>query len=116
MVQFTDIHFGEDEPDDLANIRLIGDILAQEKPDIAIITGDVVSGYAWDQKTRPWAATQYQNLTDTLTKYNTYWATTAGNHDSEADLTREQVSEFDRSFNMSLTQPNAANISHAFNY
>jgi predicted MPP superfamily phosphohydrolase len=116
MVQFTDIHFGEDEPDDLDNMRLIGDILDQEKPDIAIITGDVVSGYAWDQKTKPWAATQYQNLTDTLTKYNTYWATTAGNHDSEADLTREEVSEFDRSFNLSLTQPNAANISHAFNY
>ena len=51
MVQFTDIHFGEDEPDDLDNMRLIGDILEQEKPDIAIITGDVVSGYAWDQKT-----------------------------------------------------------------
>ena len=27
MVQFTDIHFGEDEPDDLDNMRLIGDIL-----------------------------------------------------------------------------------------
>ena len=56
MVQFTDIHFGEDEPDDLDNMRLISDIIEQEKPDLAIITGDVVSGYAWDQKTRPWTA------------------------------------------------------------
>jgi predicted MPP superfamily phosphohydrolase len=48
MVQFTDIHFGEDEPDDLDNMRLISDILEQEKPDLAVITGDVVSGYAWD--------------------------------------------------------------------
>jgi len=56
MVQFTDIHFGEDEPDDLDNMRLIGDILEQEKPDIAIITGDVISGYAWDKVTKPWAA------------------------------------------------------------
>ncbi len=56
MVQFTDIHFGEDEPDDLDNMRLISDILDQEQPDLAIITGDVVSGYAWDQKTRPWTA------------------------------------------------------------
>ena len=27
MVQFTDIHFGEDEPDDLDNMRLISDII-----------------------------------------------------------------------------------------
>ena len=96
MVQFTDIHFGEDEPDDLDNMRLISDIIEQEKPDLAIITGDVVSGYAWDKKTRPWTAVQYANLTKTLTKHSLNWATTAGNHDSEGDLTREEVSEFDR--------------------
>lgn len=49
-------------------------------------------------------------------EHGTYWATTAGNHDSEADLTREEISELDRSFNLSLTLPNQANISHAFNY
>ena len=27
MVQFTDIHFGEDDPDDLENQRLMSDIL-----------------------------------------------------------------------------------------
>jgi predicted MPP superfamily phosphohydrolase len=116
MVQFTDIHFGEDEPDDLDNMRLISDIIEQEKPDLAIITGDIVSGYAWDQKTRPWTAVQYANLTKTLTKHSLYWATTAGNHDSEGDLTREEVSEFDRAHEFSLTQKNAANISHSFNY
>ena len=55
-------------------------------------------------------------MADVLIKHQTYWATTAGNHDSEGDLTREEVSELDRSYNYSLTQPNAGNISHAFNY
>jgi hypothetical protein len=55
-------------------------------------------------------------MTKVLMEHGTYWATTAGNHDSEADLTREEISELDRSFPLSLTQPNAANISHAFNY
>lgn len=68
-------------------MRLIGDILEQEKPDLAIITGDVISGYAWDKVTRPWAAIQWANLTKTLMAHGTWWATTAGNHDSEADLT-----------------------------
>jgi predicted MPP superfamily phosphohydrolase len=65
MVQFTDIHFGEDTPDDLDNQRLIADILGQEKPDLAVITGDVISGYAWDNTTG-WAAQQYANLTKVL--------------------------------------------------
>ncbi len=41
-----------------------------------------------------------------------YWATTAGNHDEEGDLSRAEISEVDRSYNMSLTKPNMANISH----
>jgi len=45
-----------------------------------------------------------------------YWGTTAGNHDSEAELNRKQVSEFDRSYKMSLTKPNSADISNEFNY
>ena len=45
-----------------------------------------------------------------------YWATTAGNHDEEGDLNRAEISELDRSYNMSLTKPNMANISHSFNY
>lgn len=44
------------------------------------------------------------------------WALTAGNHDTQADLNRQQVSELDRTYNLSLTKPNAGNLSHAFNY
>lgn len=106
MVQFTDIHFGEDEADDLDNQRLMGDILDQEQPDLVICSGDAVSGYAWDGKTKPWAALQYANFTKPMMKRGIYWATTAGNHDEEADLNREEISEVDRSFNLSLTLPN----------
>lgn len=51
-----------------------------------------------------------------MTERGIYWATTAGNHDTEADLTRDEISAVDRSFEYSLTLPNQANISHAFNY
>lgn len=47
---------------------------------------------------------------------NTHWAITTGNHDSEADLTFEEISKLDRSYNMSLTKEGPQNISHAFNY
>ena len=45
MVQFTDLHFGEDEQDDNDNLRLMGDILDQENPDFVVVTGDVISAY-----------------------------------------------------------------------
>jgi metallophosphoesterase superfamily enzyme len=61
-------------------------VLELEKPDIAVITGDVISGYAWDGKTEGWYAQHYQNFTKVLYEYNMPWALTAGNHDTQADL------------------------------
>jgi hypothetical protein len=34
----------------------MAEILDYEKPDLVILTGDVVSGYAWDGTTTPWAS------------------------------------------------------------
>jgi predicted MPP superfamily phosphohydrolase len=48
MVQFTDLHFGETDEDDANNQRLMGEILDSEKPDLVVMTGDLISGYAWD--------------------------------------------------------------------
>ena len=62
MVQFTDIHFGEGDETDAQNQKLINDVLDQENPDLVIISGDVVSGYAWDKTTKPWAAIQYDKM------------------------------------------------------
>lgn len=94
----------------------MNDILDQEKPDFVVITGDVISGYAWDGVTKPWAAHVYDTMAQVLKKRGLNWAFTGGNHDEEGDLTREQVSEVDRSYDLSLTKPNQANITHVFNY
>ena len=87
MVQFTDIHFGENDANDVLTQNLMRKVIELEKPDLAIVTGDVVSGYAWDGKTQGWYAQQYDKLSQALN--GTYWALTAGNHDTQADLTRE---------------------------
>jgi predicted MPP superfamily phosphohydrolase len=34
---------------------VIRDILKLEKPDLAVITGDIISGNKLDKVTRPWA-------------------------------------------------------------
>lgn len=53
-----------------------------EQPDFAVVTGDVVSGYAWNGKTLDWYAQQFKTFTQPLYEYNMHWAFTAGNHDT----------------------------------
>ena len=94
----------------------MGAILDQEQPDLVILTGDIVSGYAWNGKTDDFVASKWREVVQPMVDRGIYWATTAGNHDDQGDLNRQQLSELDQSFNFSLTQPNQANISNAFNY
>eukprot|EP00347_Sterkiella_histriomuscorum_P010662 403375407 len=115
MVQFTDIHFGEWEENDQKSYELMKNVIKWEKPDLVVVTGDAVSGYAWNG-TQGWYAHHYHKFVQAMVDMNQSWAFTAGNHDSQADLTREQISELDRSFNLSLTKPNSGNLTHAFNY
>ncbi|CDW88364.1 metallophosphoesterase [Stylonychia lemnae] len=116
FVQFTDIHFGESPEQDLGSQNVMRKVLELEKPDFAVVTGDVVSGYMWDGITDGWYAEQFKTFVKPLYEHNMNWALTAGNHDTQGDLNREQVSELDRTYNLSMTKPNAPNISHAFNY
>ncbi len=71
-----------------------------------MITGDVVSGYAWDHITRPWTANHYKKLDEVFMKHGSFFATTAGNHDTDGDLNRMEVAEVDRALNYSLTLQN----------
>ena len=93
IVQFTDLHFGHStEEKDTRTQKLIRDIIEWEKPELAVVTGDVISGNKWDKRTIGWAEKQYRKMTEVMTQCKQYWAFTAGNHDCEADLDREQLS------------------------
>lgn len=52
-MQMTDLHFGEKERYDTATQKEMEDLMDWEKPDMVVLTGDMVSGYAWD-KTEGW--------------------------------------------------------------
>jgi len=117
IVQFTDLHFGEDNQEMENTYKLMLKILDAEQPDLVAVTGDVVSGYAWDEKTRPWYANHYHKFTQALRERNIHWALTAGNHDREGDLTDEEVLELDLTYApLSLTKRNPEALSHPFNY
>ncbi|WP_319503478.1 metallophosphoesterase family protein [uncultured Draconibacterium sp.] len=90
IVQFTDCHFyngGEKSPEVLENIKTI---MEAEKPDLVILTGDIVTG---DGDNWPTLAS-WELLTEVLIQYKTPYAVTFGNHDDEAQISRKELLKY----------------------
>lgn len=75
-------------------LSVIETVLELEKPDLVVLTGDLVSGYMWDG-TQDWFKDRWQSHIDLLTKHQQYWAYVLGNHDGEADLARRLIIDLD---------------------
>jgi len=115
IVQFTDLHYGEGTQKDINSSRVQSIILEAEQPDIVILTGDMVSGYAWNG-THGWFAKRWEQLTAPMIKYQIPYALALGNHDDEADLTRDEIIKLDQQIPISYTQRGPLNITGASNY
>ena len=48
IIQFTDCHFGEASSKDQESVTSFVDLLGYESPDLIALTGDFVSGYAYN--------------------------------------------------------------------
>lgn len=51
IMQLTDLHFGEDSKRDEQTAEFIKAWATKEQPDLIAITGDLISGFYWDQQT-----------------------------------------------------------------
>lgn len=86
IVQFTDTHFFKDgrrSQEVLENIKVI---MEAEKPDLVILTGDIVTGKPTIQS--------WENLTDLLISYEVPYAVTFGNHEDEAEASRWELLKY----------------------
>ncbi len=83
IVQFADLHWSHRSPGKEKTADLITYILATEKPDLAVLTGDNVTdspaGEAWQVITRIFEDARIP------------WAITFGNHDSETDIAKPKL-------------------------
>ena len=82
IIQITDIHYGEDEDKDVATTQEMKQLIDWETPDMAILTGDMVSGYAWDGKSSGWYEQQWGKWTQALIDKELPYMYVQGNHDS----------------------------------
>jgi len=83
IAQFTDLHWDDKSSNCIETTKTIKSVLDQEKPHLAVLTGDVV--------TAPPAADGWKRIAKIFEEYRTPWAVVLGNHDAETDLSREGI-------------------------
>jgi 3',5'-cyclic AMP phosphodiesterase CpdA len=86
IAQFTDLHYIANAEPSKKTIATINYTLDTEKPDLVIFTGDVVvkapTKQGWDE------------VLQTVISRKIPYVVTLGNHDDEAEMTREEVAKY----------------------
>lgn len=85
IAQFTDMHWDNNSPRCAETIETIRKVLSAEKPDLAVLTGDIVTSTPAKEG---WLA-----VAKIFAEAQMPWAVTLGNHDAEPEITRDQIFE-----------------------
>lgn len=86
IVQFTDTHINPGKEQNLEVYDFIQTIIGIEKPDLVILTGDIITDG------NPWKG--YERLSEIFEKAGIPWAVVYGNHDSEGEANRREIEKF----------------------
>ncbi|MCE1197361.1 MAG: metallophosphoesterase family protein [Marinilabiliales bacterium] len=85
ILQFTDTHIHIASGSNLYSLELIKDLVALERPDLVVLTGDIVTE---DPPTEG-----YKKLVAILQQTSTPWMVVFGNHESERKFSRTQLAQ-----------------------
>lgn len=94
IAQFTDMHVGKDLEKNQVVADMIKQVLDDESPDLVVFTGDITT---LDEVEIAW-----NHISALLAEREIPWTFTAGNHDDEYALNREEI------MNTILSQPYCA--------
>ena len=108
IVQFTDTHFELGSVHSDSIIMMMKTVLKDEKPDLVVFTGDVVT---WKNTRKGWLKL-LQPVIDTRIP----WAVVLGNHDQQYDLTRAQIMELLGRLPYNMSSAGPINVSGSGNY
>ena len=100
IAQFTDMHLDPSKPRRLVEAEKtfarLDRILATERPDLVVFTGDVVTG-------KP-AAEGWKRVLAPVAERNLPFCVVLGNHDAEQDLARTEIARIVTSYDGSLNR------------
>ena len=123
IMQLTDLHFGENMEADEKTVEEIQDMIRKEEPDFVAVTGDIVSGFAWDHYTgeQDFWKHNFAKLHTILDTEQIPYGIVPGYHDFEADVDQEKMMELVLAAPYSVTrynsyQHNGRDMHHQFTY
>jgi hypothetical protein len=99
IVQFTDTHFCDGSATDRRTAFLMERVLVAERPDLVVLTGDVIDGARAGQAAEAW-----QQATAPMIERGIPWAAVFGNHDDEGSVDREAQVAIQRTLPGCLTR------------
>lgn len=108
IIQFTDLHYQKNNPESAAAIKLINEVLDQEKPDFVVFTGDII--YAKPVKEG------LDDVFDPVASRQIPWAYVFGNHDHEQGMSRQQLMDYAMTKPNCLAQPGDKSLKGVGNY
>lgn len=101
---------------DINSTRVMNSILDQESPQLVVLNGDLITG----ENTFKANSSHYlDEIVVPLVDRNLYWACTYGNHDSQFNLSRQEIFAREKRYPNSLTQsmvPTIGDASGVSNY
>ena len=83
VAQFTDIHWNPSSKNNQKTIELINLVIKEEKPDLLVFSGDIV--------TKSPARQGWLDVTRPAVESGIPWVITLGNHDDETDMNRNEI-------------------------
>lgn len=86
IVQFTDLHWNNGEAGDLRTRALMERVLTEEQPDLIVFTGDIIESRRCRDPVK-----SFRDALSVAASSGIPWAAIFGNHDSEGNVTREQL-------------------------
>ncbi|OJD15653.1 hypothetical protein AJ78_04114 [Emergomyces pasteurianus Ep9510] len=96
---------------DPRTLEFLDRMLADEKPDLVVVSGDQVNG-----ETAPDAETAIFKFADIFAKYRVPYAVIFGNHDDEGNLDRSQTMAVMQHLPYSLSEPGPVDVDGVGNY
>src|SRR5690606_10477651 len=91
-------------------------ILDKEKPNLVILTGDIVSGYAYNNKSKNWFKNLWNKIIEPMKKREIKWSIILGNHDIQGELNGKEILKLDMKNKLSYSNIGPLNIKGITNY